>query len=136
MLSYNIIGEYNYNIYNMDIMNINIVLDSSVKHLTKTAAMAISGSLENGLLFSGTDRNLITIYKDRIDFGKSINPELEGIVGNFFPNFYREYGKIVYRFGSGYKCSMFTKTLDYVGIMAPTVPDNTVLFNLIYPRFA
>ena len=117
-------------------LNIKIVLDSSVKHLTKTAAMALSGSLENGLVFTGTDRNLITIYKDRIDFGKSINPELEGIVGNYFPNFYREYGKIVYRFGSGYKYSWFTKTLDYVGIMAPTVPDNPVLFNLIYPRFA
>lgn len=51
-------------------------------NLTKTAAMAISGSLENGLLFSGTDRNIITIYKDRINFGKSINPDLKGIIGN------------------------------------------------------
>lgn len=115
---------------------IDIRLSKEVKHITKTAAMTISGSLENGLLFVGTDKNPITIYKDRVDFGKSINPELEGIVGNFFPNFYREYGNIIYRFGSGYKCSLFTKTLDYVGIMAPSIPDNLHLFNLIYPKFA
>ena len=116
--------------------NINIILDSSLRHITKTAAMALSGSLENGLLFTGTDKNLIIIYKDRIDFGKSINPELNGVVGNFFPNFYKEYGNIVYRFGSGYKCSFFTKTLDYIGVMAPIVPDNQQLFNLIYPKFS
>lgn len=119
----------------ININNINIQLDGSVKHITRTACMAISGNLENGLFLTGTDRNLITIYKDRIDFGKTINPELNNIYGHVVGNFYKEYGNIVYRFGTNFKCSLFTKTMDYCGILAPTVPDNEVLFNLIYPRF-
>lgn len=98
--------------------------------------MAISGTLENGILFTGTDMNEIIIYNNRIDFGRCFNPELMNIQGNFFPNFFKEYKNIVYRFGSNYKCSFFTKTIEYVGMMPPTVPDNQQLFNLIYPRFA
>lgn len=120
----------------INLTNLRIVLDSSVKHVSKVACMAISGSLENGLIIVGTDSNLITIYKDRIDFGRCVNEELEGYSGHIFGNFYKEYGNIVYRFGSNLKCSLFTKTIEYKGIMAPTVPDNEILFKLIYPKFA
>ena len=98
--------------------------------------MAISGYIENGLIFTGTDTNVITIYKDRIDFGKSVNPDLANIYGNFFVNFYREYGNIIYRFCSNFKWSFFSKTIDYCGIMAPEVPDNELFFKMMYPKFS
>jgi len=119
----------------INLSNIKIVLDSTVKHIAKVACMAISGSLENGLILVNTDSNTITIYKDRIDFGKCMNPDLNGHSGHIIGNFYKEYGNIVYRFGSNLKCSFFTKTIEYKGILAPTCPDNDVLFSLIYPRF-
>lgn len=97
--------------------------------------MAISGSLENGILLSGSESNLITIYSDRIDFGKCLNNDLIEFSGHLFSNFYKEYGNIVYRFGSNLKCSWLSKTIDYKGIMAPTTPDNETLYHLIYPRF-
>lgn len=116
--------------------NIQIRLDSSVRHITRTACMAISGYIENGLIFSGTDCNAITIYKNRIDFGKSVNSDLSNVHGHFYVNFYREYGNIVYRFGSNFKWSFFSKTIDYCGIFAPEAPDNELFFNMIYPKFS
>ena len=120
----------------INLENIKIDLDSSVRHISKVAAMALSGNLENGLLFSGTDSNPIVIYNDRIDFGPCHNPELAGISGLCGPNFYMEYGKVIYRFGSNLKCSFWTKTIEYDGFLAPSTPDNPQLFALIYPRFA
>lgn len=120
----------------MDINKITIRLDSSVRHITKTACMALSGNLVNGLLLVGKDSTTITIYKDKIDFGKTEDPCLQSVFGHIYTNFYKEYDHIVYRFGSNFKCSLFTKTIDYVGILAPTVPDDPVLFNLIYPKFS
>lgn len=51
------------------------------------------------------------------------------------PNFYMEYGNVIYRFDSGYSYSVWSKKLDYTGMFAPTVPDNVQLFNLIYPQY-
>lgn len=120
----------------IDINELSIQLDSSVKHITRTACMAISGTLENGLALSCNPSHPIVIYNDRIEFGKSLNPQLNEVYGLIYPNFYREYGNIVYRFGSNYKLSFFTRTMDYCGVMPPEVPDNVALFNLIYPKFA
>lgn len=120
----------------INLQNISINLSTGVKHITRTAAMALSGTIENGLCLTATDSNVIIIYNDRIDFGRSYNPEVSNCSGLIFPNFYVEYGRVVYRFGSNLKCSFFSKTIDYVGILAPTVPDNDALFNLIYPKFA
>ena len=118
-----------------NINNIRISLDPSVKHITKVACMALSGNIENGILLVGDVPNSIVIYKDRIDFGICHNPEYELVSGLIFPNYYKEYNKIIYRFGTNYKCSFWNKTIDYVGVMPPHIPDNEILFNLIYPRF-
>ena len=120
----------------IDLNTLCISLDSSVKHISRTACMALSGTIENGLVLSNNADAKIIIYKDRIDFGRCLNTELDGVSGMVFPNFYKEYESIVYRFGSNMKCSLWSGTLDYVGILAPTKPDNIQLFNLIYPRFA
>lgn len=120
----------------IELDKISISLDSSVKHITKVACMALSGTLENGLLLTANPSATIVIYKDRIDFGQCINPELNSVSGLIFPNFYKEYGKIIYRFGSNLKCSFFGNTIDYVGTLAPTSPDNELLYQLIYPRFS
>ena len=60
----------------------------------------------------------------------------QGVSGNIFPNFFLEFGNLVYYFNDSYKCSIFNKQLDYKGAFAPTVPDNEQIFNMIYPRFA
>ena len=80
--------------------------------------------------------HLRNLSKDRIDFGRCSNPEIQGMSGNIAPNFYMEYGNVIYRFGSNLKCGWLSKQIDYVGTMAPTSPDNPEIFNLIYPRFA
>lgn len=114
--------------------NINVRLDNSVKSISRTAAYHLSSVITNGIMLS--QNNDVIIYKDRIDFGRCINPEIQGMSGNIAPNFYMEYGNIIYRFGSNLKCGRFSKQIDYVGTMAPTSPDNPEIFNLIYPRFA
>lgn len=121
----------------LDLNDISIVLDSSVRHISRVAAMALSGTIENGLFLANNPKPRITIFKDRIDFGQCMNPELASISGLIFPNFYKEYGTIVYRFGSNFKCSLLSKTIEYVGedFLAPTCPDNPQLFPLIYPKF-
>lgn len=113
---------------------INIRLDCSVKSISRTAAYHLSSVIANGIMLSQNSE--IIIYKDHIDFGRCINPEFQGTSGNIAPNFYMEYGNVIYRFGSNLKCSWFSKQLEYVGCMAPTFPDNSEIFNLIYPRFA
>lgn len=120
-----------------DLNDISIVLDSSVKHISEVAAMMLSGTLENGMILANNHQPRITIYKDRIDFGQCLNPELSSMSGLIFPNFYKEYGSIVYRFGGNLKCSFFSKTIEYVGFdfLAPTSPDNPQLFPLIFPKF-
>ena len=60
----------------------------------------------------------------------------QGVTGNIFPNFFLEFGNLVYYFNDAYKCSLFNKQLDYKGAFPPTVPDNEHIFNMIYPRFA
>ena len=113
---------------------IHVKLDSSVKSISRTAAYHLSSTIANGVMLS--QNNDVIIYKDRIDFGKCNNPELQRVSGNIAPNFYMEYGNVVYRFGSNLKCGWFSKQIDYVGAMAPTSPDNPEIFKLIYPRFA
>lgn len=113
---------------------INIRLDCSVKSISRTAAYHLSSVIANGIMLSQNSE--IIIYKDHIDFGRCMNPEFQGTSGNIAPNFYMEYGNVIYRFGSNIKCGWFSKQLDYVGRMAPTFPDNSEIFNLIYPRFA
>ena len=122
----------------IDLSALRIKLDSSVKHISRTACMALSGSIENGLLLSANPDAEIVIFNNRIEFGKCLHPELAGMSGrlNFIPNFYKEYGNIVYRFGTNLKCSLLGKTIDYAGSFAPTTPDNNDIFQLIYPRFA
>ena len=114
--------------------NINVRLDSSVKSITRTAACHLLSVIANGIMLA--QNNDVVIYKDRIDFGRCSNPEIQGMSGNIAPNFYMEYGNVIYRFGSNLKCGWFSKQIDYVGTMAPTSPDNPEVFNLIYPRFA
>ena len=121
---------------NIDINQITISLDPSVKHITKVACMAISGAIENGLVLTQNPSAHIVIYKDRIDFGHCYNAELSVMSGLIFPNFYKEYGNIIYRYGNNLKCSFFGKELDYVGAFPPSDPDNIPLYNLIYPKFA
>lgn len=118
------------------IQSINIQLDDSVKSLTKIAAMCISGVLENGIFISRNENPDIKIFKNKIEFGKNCNPELYGVSGNIFPNFFLEFGNLVYYFNDSYKVSLWNKQLDYKGMFAPSTPDNPQLFNMIYPRFA
>ena len=113
---------------------INIRLDSSVKSISRTAAYHLSSVISNGMMLSQNSE--IIIYKDHIDFGRCMNPEFQGTSGNIAPNFYMEYGNVIYRFGSNLKCGWLSKQIDYVGTMAPTSPDNYEIFKLIYPRFA
>ena len=119
----------------IDFNDIVIELDASVRHITSAACMHLSSILENGIVLADNPTPYIKIGKDKIDFGKSYNPDLMEMSGLIFPNFYKEYGNIVYRYGSNLKCSFGTKLLDYVGLMPPSVPDNIQLYNLIYPRF-
>lgn len=113
---------------------INVRLDHSVESISRTAACHLSSVIANGMLLS--QNNNVTIYKDRIDFGKCANPENQGMSGNIATNFYMEYGNVIYRFGSNLKCGWLCKQIDYVGTIAPTIPDNPEIFNSIYPRFA
>lgn len=129
-------GEFNLN-------SINIQLDSSVKSITSVAAMCLSGSIENGIILAQNENPSITIFKNKIEFGKCYNPMLQGFSGRIYPyipyfgpNFYIEYGNLVYYYDSAYKCSFWGKELDYQGILAPNVPDNEYIYNMIYPRFA
>lgn len=119
----------------IDFDDIVIELDASVRHITSAACMHLSGILENGIVLADNPTPYIKIGKDKLDFGKSYNPDLIEMSGLIFPNFYKEYGNIMYRYGSNLKCSFWNKTLDYVGLMPPSVPDNIQLYNLIYPRF-
>ena len=119
----------------IDFSKIKISLDSSVRHISQVACMHLSSVLENGIVLANNPTPNITIYRDRIDFGYCYNDELSNVSGLIFPNFYKEYGNIVYRYGSNLKCSFWNKTLDFVGLMPPSVPDNIQLYNLIYPRF-
>lgn len=120
----------------IDLNQIVVELDSSVRHISSVACMHLSSILENGMVLANNPAPHIKIYKDRIDFGVCNNPELLDISGSVFPNFYKEYGNIIYRYGSNLKYSFWTRTLDYVGIMVPSVPDNEQLYNLIYPKFS
>lgn len=112
----------------------NIELDSSVKSISRSAACHLSGIIANGIMLS--QNNKVTIYNNRIEFGKCNNPTFKGVSGNIVPNFYIEYGNVIYRFGSNIKCGWLRKQIDYVGIMAPTSPDNPEIFTLIYPRLS
>lgn len=114
--------------------SINVRLDSSVKSISRAAACHLSSVIANGVMLS--QNNDVVIYKDRIEFGQCNDPSLQGRKGIIAPNFYMEYGNVIYRFGSNLKCGWLSKKIDYVGLMAPTSPDNTEIFNLIYPRFA
>lgn len=98
--------------------------------------MCLSGAIANGVVLAQNLEPKIKIFKNKIEFGKCFNPELQGVSGNVFPCFYVEYGNLVYYFNSGYKYSSWGKKLDYTGMFAPTEPDNPQIFDLIYPKFA
>lgn len=112
----------------------NIRLDSSVKSITRTAAYHLSSAIQNGMLISGNYE--ATIYKNRIEFGRCNNPSFQNKTGMVAPNFYIEYGNVIYYFGKNLNCGWLSKQLDYCGTFPPTSPDNEGIFNLIYPRFA
>lgn len=117
--------------------SIKIQLDPSVKSITEVAAMCLSGSIENGIFITQNENPIITIYQNRIEFGKCYNSILQGVSGNvMLPNFFLEFGNLIYYFDSAYKFSIWSKQLDYQGIFAPNVPDNESIFNMIYPKFA
>lgn len=120
----------------IDLNDLKMSLDPSVRHITRTACMALSGAIQNGLYLTQNPSSDIIIYKDRIDFGRCLNPEFSRLSGYIFPNFYIEYGNIIYRYGDNIKHSFWSRTIDYTGVFPPSVPDNAQLFNLIYPRFA
>lgn len=117
------------------IQSIDIQLDLSVKSISKVAAMCLSGSIANGIALAQNENPNIKIFKNKIEFGKCYNYELQGITGNVFPNFYMEFGNLIYYYDDSFKCSLWDKQLDYKGFFAPTEPDNIYIFNLIYPRF-
>lgn len=114
--------------------NMNIQLDSSVNSISRTAAYHLSGTIQTGVFLSQNSN--VVIYKNRIEFGRCNNPDLQGASGMIAPNFYIEYGNVVYHFGVNLKCGWLSKQIDYVGTMKPTAPDNVEIFNLIYPRFS
>lgn len=123
--------------------SLDILLDSSVKHITSVAAMCLSGSIENGIVLAQNKNPKIKIYKNKIEFGKCYNPILQGFSGciyhhipYFGPNFYIEFDNLVYYYDTAYKYSLLSKKLDYKGIFAPSVPDNAAIYNMIYPKFS
>lgn len=120
---------------------INISLDASVNNLTRVAAMHLSGSIINGITISMNCSNII-IYKNKVSFGKCHNPLLQNISGNVTnpyypgPNFYMEYGNLAYYYDNAFKCSFWSKTLDYQGFCPPQEPDDINIYNLLYPKFS
>ncbi len=118
------------------IQSIDIQLDMSVKSLTKIAAMCLSGTIANGIVLAQNENPNIRIWKNKIEFGKCYNPELAGLSGNIMPNYYLEFGNLVYYYDDSFKCSLWDKQLDYKGFFTPTEPDNMYIFNMIYPKFA
>ncbi len=122
-----------FNVRGEGYQTLNIRLDDSVRSISRSAACHLSGIIANGVAMSLG--NSVVIYKDRIVF-KGNNANLIGQAGNVGPNFFIEYGDIVYRFGSNLKRGFFDKQIDYVGAFPPTTPDNPGIFNMIYPRFA
>lgn len=112
--------------------NIRIRLDNSVKSITETAAFHLSGVISNGISFSRSTN--ITIYKNKIIF-ESMNDRFNGVAGNIAPNFYVEYGNLVYYY-TNIKCTLFRNKLEYVGPHGPTRPDDEYIFKLLYPRFS
>lgn len=95
----------------MNIQSLNIQLDSSVKSITKVAAMCLSGAIANGIVIAQNENPNIKIFKNKIEFGKCFNPEFYGLSGNIFPNFFLEYGNLIYYYNDSYKCSTFSKEL-------------------------
>lgn len=120
-----------FHIYSLDIQ-----LDSSVHSMTKVAAMGLSGEIQNGIYLSKNPNPRIKICKNRIEFGKCHNPNLQNVTGNVFQNYYVEFGNLIYYFNTMYKCSFLRKQIDYVGHFPPSTPDNEAIFNMIYPKFA
>ncbi len=132
----------------------NIRLDSSVRHLSKIAAYHLSGTLQNGVMFTGSKESVI--YSDRVEFGRC-DPYHErmvqeikrnyvgfpGVPGNiasyyfYEKGFFSGSGRVIYRFGHFFKYDEWTKSLDYDGGFAnPEEPDNKEIFAQLYPRFA
>lgn len=118
------------------IQSIDIQLDTSVKSLTKAAAMCLSGTIANGIVLAKNENPNIKIYKNRIEFGRCDNFELIGLSGNIAPNYFLEFGNLIYYYGNSFKCSLLKKQLDYKGLYIPNEPDNEYIFNMIYPKFA
>lgn len=112
--------------------SVNIHLDSSVKSITRTAAYHLSSAIQNGMLIS--NNNDITIYKNRIDFGKCTNPNFQGKTGMVAPNFYIEYGNVMYYFGNNLKCGWLHKHLiiaESFHRQALTTKVSSILFILV-----
>lgn len=118
------------------IQSIDVLLDASVKSLTKVAAMCLSGIIANGIVLAQNKNPNIKIYKNKIEFGRCDNSELIGISGNIAPNYFLEFGNLVYYYDNSFKCSLWNKQLDYKGFFMPTEPDNEYIYNMIYPKFA
>lgn len=61
------------------LQTINIQLDSSVKSITKVAAMCLSGAIANGIVLAQNENPNIKICKDRIEFGKCYTPVFRSV---------------------------------------------------------
>ena len=120
----------------MNIQSLNIQLDSPVKSITRVAAMCLSGTIANGIILVQNENPSIKIYENKIEFGRCYNPELVELSGNIMPNYFLEFGNLVYYYDNSFKYSFWGKQLDYQGFFAPTEPDDLYIFNLIYPKFS
>ena len=118
------------------ICSLDIQLDSSVHSMTKVAAMGLSGEIQKGIYLTENPNPRIKIYKNRIEFGKCYDTDLQNVTGSIFPNYFVEFGNLIYYFDKIYKCSFWEKRIDYVGLFPPSVPENEMIFNMIYPKFA
>ena len=115
--------------------NLDITVDSSVKHITRSACKYLSEAIESGITLSENPAANIVIYDDHIDFGMCMNPTIDMINDVYFPNFYVENDNVVYRFEGNTKCEVKDNTIDYVGATDSVVSDDNTIFNKINSKF-
>ena len=109
--------------------NLDITVDSSVKHITPSACKYLSEAIENGVTLSENPTANIVIYDDHIDFGMCLNPTIDMMNDMYFPNFYVENDNVVYRFAGNAKCEVKDNTIDYVGEDALMMSDDNNILN-------
>ena len=118
------------------IKDLEITVDSSVKHITPSACMYLSEAIENGVMLTENPAANIVIYDDRIDFGMCMNPALAMMSESMFPDFYMEGDRMVYRFSGNAHCEVADDTIDYTGATVSASAGYNPLLGKIYPQFA